>query len=122
MFRFTIRDLLWLMLVVGMGITLVIQHQKASAARTKVRAALSRDLVQIIDFVEMPIDEAVYFISCKQEVPIFLADEVDDMKWVTGKFTKMPLGTALKQMLLPLDLDYQVEDGWILVNRRSTSS
>ena len=124
--RFTIRDLLWLMVVVALGITLAIQHQKASAARTRILAALSRDLVGNCDFVETPIDEALLFISCKQEVPIFLADDVqfifDDVvsfKIVTGKFTNMSLRTALEQMLPPLDLDYQVEDGWILIKSRN---
>jgi hypothetical protein len=124
-FRFTIRDLLWLMLVVGLSITLALQHQRAMSARTRIRAALSRNLVpEVVDFVEMPIGEAALFLSVKQEVPIFVADDVDEMdnvgglKVVTGKFRNMTLRDALEKMLPPLGLDYQVENGWILIKPR----
>ncbi len=118
MFRFTIRDVLWLMVVVGLAAALTIQHQKASTARKRVIAALNRDLVEAVDFVEMPIDEAMLFISVKEGVPIFVKDNWNG-RTVTARFQKATLRDALEAMLPPLGMDYQIEDGWILVRNRN---
>jgi hypothetical protein len=115
--RFTIRDVLWLTVVMALGITLVIQHQRASAARKRIAAALNRDLVETIDFVEMPLSEAALYVSVKEGVPIFISDEIDGLKPVTGKFTRVPLQDALDAMLPP-ELEYEVENGWILIKPR----
>jgi hypothetical protein len=64
----------------ALGITLVIQHQRASAARKRIAAALNRDLVETIDFVEMPLSEAALYVSVKEGVPIFISDEIDGLK------------------------------------------
>jgi hypothetical protein len=115
MFRFTIRDVLWLMVVVGLGVAIAIQHQKASNARKRVSAALN--VPATVDFVEMPIDEAMLFISVKQGVPIFFEGNWEG-RTVTAKLTNLPLRDILEGILPPLDLDYQVEDGWILIKPR----
>src|SRR5262245_58678713 len=117
MYRFTIRDVLWLMVVVALSILLAIQYQKTSAARARVSTALNGPAT--VDFVEMPLSEALLYISVKQGVPVFLSGDANESRPVTAKFTNIPLRDALEKMLPPLDLDYQVEDGWILIKPRN---
>jgi len=38
MFRFTIRDILWLMVVVGLGVALAIEHRRFAAASAALQA------------------------------------------------------------------------------------
>src|SRR5262245_12806865 len=100
MIRFTIRDVLWLTVVVGMGVMLVIQHQKADAARKRVATELQRNTN--IDFVQMPLSDAAVYLSMMHRVPVFFSDEVNEDVPVTAKFTNTPLRDALEGILPPL--------------------
>jgi hypothetical protein len=113
MFRFTIRDVLWLTVVVAMGIMLAIQHQQASTARKRIIAELGQPTN--FDFVQIPLRESALYISYLHRTPVLLADGVDGETPVTATFRGPPLKTALDGILPPLDLDYEVKEGWILI-------
>jgi hypothetical protein len=97
MFRFTIRDVLWLTVVVALGITLMIQHRKSSAARKRLSIELNRPTA--IDLVQMPLSDAAIAISINSGVPVLLADEVDGAMPVTASFKDLPLRSTLDTML-----------------------
>jgi len=116
MVRFSIRDVLWLTVVAAMGITLAIQHQKASAARKRITVELGRPAN--FDFVQQPLRDSALFISYLHRTPVILADGVDGDIPITATFRGPPLKTALDTMLPPLNLDYEVKEGWILIKPR----
>jgi type II secretory pathway component HofQ len=119
MFRFTIRDVLWLTVVVGLACAWGVERResrKAINAREQVNAELGQ--VITIDFVEMPLLDAMQFINVNHRVPVRFADDIDFSKIVTAKFTNVPLRAALDGMLKPLGLEYEVNNGWIMIKPR----
>ena len=116
MFRFSIRDVLWLTVVVGLGIVLAIQHQKSTAARKRIVNELGQPTN--FDLVKHPLRDSTLYISYLHRTRVLLADGVDGDILITAKFRGPSLKTALDTMLPPLDLDYEVKEGWILIKHR----
>jgi len=116
MFRFTIRDVLWLTVVVGLAVALAIQHQQASAARQRVIAELQKPTT--IDVIQMPLTDTMIYLSMMHRIPVVLADEVDQDLPVTAKHSGVPLRTALETTLPPLNLEFRIKDGCILIEPR----
>jgi hypothetical protein len=113
MFRFTIRDVLWLVVVVGLALSLMINRQQASNARQQVGNELNR--LTDIDIVNMTLRDTALFISVQHGVPVLLTGGLEEDRLVTAKFKAVPLRTALAGMLSPLGLDYTIKEGWILI-------
>ena len=113
MIRFSIRDVLWLTVVVGLGIALAIQHQRASVARQQTSEKLNR--LTTVAVVEMPLRDAALYISSMNEIPVLLSDQIDGDRPVTANIKNVPLKTALDGLLPTLGLDYRVKEGWIVI-------
>ena len=126
MFRFTIRDMLWLTVVVGLAVALILTHRQASVARMAWQDELSRneliaELNQLteINFVGVQLGDVAKYVSEKHEIPVVLGSGVTGPAPVSCKIVNVPLRSALDELLAPLDLEFRVKDGAILIEPKN---
>ena len=121
MFRFTIRDFLWLMVVVGLGVALLIQREQTYLMRSAWQYELSRNLAAelkrntSIDLVEMPLKDVARYLSETHGYECVLSADVDGSIPLTGKFPSMPLGSVLTRLLAPHHLAIRATDSQIII-------
>src|SRR6476620_6730033 len=119
MFRFTIRDLLWLMVVVaafctGTQLDRYLEHYRADPHEASVRAALNQ--TTSFDVVEMPLKDVVLYLTETHNIPIVLSlkkleeASVSADTPVTKSLRGITLRSALRLILKDLELTYVVRD------------
>ena len=127
MFRFTIRDLLWLMVVVaafctGTQIDRYLEHYRADPHEASIRAALNQR--SDFDFVEVPLKDVVLYFADKHNIPIDLSlkkleeASVSADTPVTKSVRGITLRSALNLLLRDLELAYVVENGVLTVTTK----
>src|SRR5436190_22276132 len=116
MFRFTVRDVLWLMVVVGLAVSLWIEHRQTTDMRIAWREEHERnDAIAelnkrtMIYCISMPLKDMAVYLSRLHNVPVVLASSVDRNTPITSNYTNVSLRVALEGMLTPLDLDFRVK-------------
>jgi hypothetical protein len=125
--RFTIRDLLWLMVVVaafctGTQLNRYLEHYRADPREASIRAALKKTTT--IDAVEMPLKDVVLYLSETHNIPIVLSmrkleeASISADTPVTKSLRGITLRSALKLMLNDLDLAYVVENGVLTITTK----
>jgi hypothetical protein len=124
--KFGIRDLLWLTAVIGLGVALVITYRQASALRVSLDNEVSRnELIPVlwrptnIDFVNVPLNDAVKYLSSLHAIPFALDGDVNGAAPITGKFDGVPLRTGLQGILEPNDLDFRIKEGAVQIQNKS---
>ena len=122
MFRFTIRDVLWLTVMVGLSVGLWIEHRKYAEAVYALKDEQSRNTViaelnkaTAIECSQMPLGEMVKYFSHMHAVPVLLAPSVNGDTPITCNVKNVSLREGLQRMLHPHKLDFRVKDGAILV-------
>jgi hypothetical protein len=128
MFRFTIRDVLWLMVVAGLGLALLIQREQTFLMRSAWEYELSRNLSAVLkrhtsmDLVEMPLRDVARYISETHGYECVLSKDVDDSIPLTGKYPSMPLGSLLTELLAPHNLAVRATDSQIIIENVKSKS
>jgi hypothetical protein len=129
MFRFTIRDLLWLMVVVGLGVALAIEHRRATLAEMAWHYWESQRNPQLelkktthISCSSMPLSHMADYLAQMHAIPIALDENVDGEIPITCKVTNEPLKTGLEKMLSPHNLDFRIDNGAIVIQQRKTAT
>jgi hypothetical protein len=125
MLRFTIRDVLWLMVVVGLGVALAIEHRRATLAEMAWHYWESQRNPQLeltktthIECSEMPLGHIADYLSRMHAIPIVLDPEVNGEIQITCKATNEALNTGLAKMLSPHDLGFRIDNGAIVIQQR----
>jgi hypothetical protein len=129
MFRFTIRDLLWLMVVAGLGVGWWMEHRQAIDLRVGLREEKARnDAVgelnkrTMIYCSSMPLKDVALYLSRLHNIPVTLASSVNRNTMITCNFTNVSLRVALQGILTEHGLDFRVQDGGILIEPKSSWS
>jgi hypothetical protein len=124
MFRFTIRDLLWLTVVVaafctGTQLDRYLEHYRADPHEASIRAALNEKTT--VDVVEQPLKDVVMYLSELHKIPIVLnAKKLEEASIspdtpVTKSVRGITLRSALNLVLRDLELAYVVENGVLTI-------
>jgi len=126
MIRFTIRDVLWLMVVVGLSVALWIEHRQAIDLRIALREEQARnDAIAELNkrtmlyCIEMPLKDIAVYFSRLHNVPVVLALQVDRNTSITCNYANVSLRVALEGILTPHDLDFRVKDGSIVIEPKT---
>ena len=125
--RFTIRDLLWLTVVVaafctGTQLDRYLEDYRADPREATIRAAL--DETTSVDFVEMPLKDVVKFFADKHNIPIILdigkleEASISADTPVTKTVRSIKLRSALNLLLRDLELAYVVENGVLMITSK----
>ena len=127
MYRFTIRDVLWLTVVVGLAVSLVIEHRRATLNEMawhyweeKAQPKPERELKNhtFISCTSMPLSDMAEYLSQMHTTPIVLGQEVNGDTPITCKVTGEPLKSGLEKMLSPHNLDFRIDNGAIVIQQR----
>ena len=130
MFRFTIRDVLWLTMVVGLAVTLAIEHRRASLNEMawryweeKAQPKPERELKNhtYISCTSMPLHDMAEYLSQMHATPIVLDPEVNGEIPITCKVANEPLRIGLETMLAPHNLDFRIDKGAIVIQQRQAA-
>ena len=127
MFRFTIRDLLWLTVVVaafctGTQLDRYLEHYRADPHEASIRAALNQR--SDFDFVEVPLKDVVRYFGDKHNIPILIRSQkleeasISPDTPVTKSVRGITLRSALNLLLRDLELAYVVENGVLTVTTK----
>jgi len=127
MFRFSIRDVLWLTLVVaafctGTQLHRYLEHYRADPREASIRAALDRKAD--FDFVETPLKDVVTYFADQQGIPILLRSQkleeasISPDTPVTKSVRGITLRSALNLLLRDLELAYVVENGVLTITTK----
>jgi len=129
MLRFTIRDVLWLTVVVAMALMWWAARREVIATRFALQEERSRNDVIAelnkttnLDVVQMPLKDTLMYISELHAVPVVLSSRVNGNMAVTDKFRGIPLRAGLEKLLSPHDLDFRVQEGAIVVEPKKSGS
>jgi hypothetical protein len=129
MFRFTIRDLLWLMVVVGLVVALIVTRQQATTLRSSLQSEIARnELISElnqpthIDFVALPLGDVAAYLSAMHKIPFALDANVNSNLPITSTFKSVPLRVALQGMLAPYDLDFRIKEGAVQIQANQTAN
>jgi hypothetical protein len=131
MLRFTICDLLWLMVVVGLAITLAFEHRKATLAemawhywedKAQPKPNVELNKTTHISCTIAPLSHMADYLSQMHATPIVLAPEVDGEIQITCNVTNQPLRVGLEKMLSPHNLDYRIDNGAIVIQQRQEAN
>ena len=125
--RFTIRDLLWLTVVVaafctGTQLDRYLEHYRADPREASIRAALNQ--TTHFDFVETPLKDVVFYFADKHDIPILIRSQkleeasISQDTPVTKSVRSITLRSALKLLLNDLDLAYVVENGVLTITTK----
>ena len=126
MFRFTIRDVLWLMVVVGLACALGMQLRQAEFLRESWHDERSRNLEFTLgthpyfDVIEMPLKDVAQYFSDLHGFECRLADGVDGDTPISGNFPDKPWSVIFDEVLSPHGLDYRRDGIAIVIYKRST--
>jgi hypothetical protein len=127
MFRFTIRDVLWLTVVAGLSVALAMEHRKATLAEMawhyweeKAQPKPERELNNFthISCTSMPLKDVAEFLSQIHVTPIVLEPEVNGEIPITCNVANGRLRIGLKTMLAPHNLDFRIDNGAIVIQQR----
>ena len=127
MFRFTIRDLLWLTVVVaafctGTQLDRYLEHYRGDPHEASIRAALNEKAN--FDFVETPLKDVVMYFAEQHNIPIVLnAKTLEEASIspdtpVTKSVRGITLRSALNLVLRDLELAYVVENGVLTITTK----
>jgi hypothetical protein len=127
MFRFTLRDLLWLTVVVALGIAWWLQSLRWEQERRRLAAELKNAKVLSdmtnIEFIETPLERVVAYLSDVHGAPISLdlatlkQVGLDEKSPVTANVKGASLRAALKIMLADKAEFVATEDGLLIKGR-----
>jgi hypothetical protein len=128
--RFTIRDLMWLTVVVaafctGTQLDRYLEHYRADPHEASVRAALNQ--TTSFDFVETPLKDVVTYFADKHGIPMmFSVRELEEASIsadtpVTKSVRSITLRSALNLLLNDLDLAYVAENGVLMVTTKEAA-
>ncbi len=124
MFRFSIRDVLWLTVVVGLSVALYVEHQQMSRARLAWERQLRENAVAVlnattsVDFVQTPLVTVAEYLSSHTGLRVVMKKGVDGSTLVTGKINDTALNDGLQQMLSEHGLSFQTKAGAIFIERK----
>ena len=127
MFRCTIRDVLWLTVVVaafctGTQLDRYLEHYRADPHEARIRAALNEKAN--FDFVETPLKDVVMYFAEQHNIPIVLnAKTLEEASIspdtpVTKSVRGITLRSALNLVLRDLELAYVVENGVLTITTK----
>src|SRR3569623_3105215 len=113
--RFSIRDLMWITLVVaafctGTQLHRYLEHYRADPHEARVRAELNKSTD--LDFGEMPLKDVVVYLEQRHDIPImFNLGKLEDASIspdtpVTKSTRSITLRSALNLLLRDLELAY----------------
>jgi|GEM_PF-3170199 len=122
--RFTIRDLLWLTVAVaafctGTQLGRYLEQHVADPREASIHAALYQKTD--IEFVEMPLKDAIEFLAEKHGIPIVLdAKSLEEASVnidtpVTKRLKGLTLRSTLNLVLDELELTYAVQNGVLMI-------
>ncbi|HEY2411822.1 MAG TPA: hypothetical protein VGI40_06255 [Pirellulaceae bacterium] len=125
--RFTIRDLMWLTVVVaafctGTQLDRYLEHYRADPHEASIRAELNK--TTYVDVVEMPLKDVVLYLQETHNIPIILSlrkleeASISPDTPVTKSLRGITLRSALKLLLNDLDLAYVVENGVLTITTK----
>jgi hypothetical protein len=131
MFRFTIRDMLWLMVVVGLGVTLVVEHRRATLAtmawhyweqeaQPKVETRLLETTSVCCHLI--PLRQLAQHLSDVHDIPIALETDVDGDIQITCNEPKTTLRDGLTMLLSAHKLAFRVENEAVVIHNDARSS
>ncbi len=124
MLRFTIRDVLWLMVVVGMALGWWAEHQQTTLARlawrqrSRINVAEALAQTTTVDFVETPLLDVAEYFSSIHGIPVVLAAGVDGTKPITCKMGNVVLRDALKKVLSVHSLSFREKEGGLFIEQK----
>jgi hypothetical protein len=130
MFRFTIRDVLWLTVVVGLAVTLALENRRATLNEMawhyweeKSQPKPERELNYFthISCTSMPLKDMADYLSQMHVTPIVLDPEVNGEIPITCKVANESLRTGLETMLSPHNLDFRIDNGAIVIQQRQAA-
>ncbi len=129
MLRFTIRDVLWLTLVVALGVALAIEHRKATLAEmawhyweSQRNPDLELNKTTAIVCSSAPLRDMADHISNMHMVPVVLDPEVNGDIPIACRVSNESLRAGLDKMLAPHDLRYRIKEGAIVIERKQSTT